>query len=166
MGTLLCPCGSFWDGPIWHHKATKCPRSCIPPLLWDSGAGTGLGNPQRSRSPWAPGVFCLVLPRSPAAWWVMGFLIIPNKYKPGGWIMHDNNSPANINIPLLVIKCLSLSSPLNMLCMFPGLLLQKFCKALVSVCFPLNCFQIPICRVCWARSELCGRKRRWVEQSP
>lgn len=141
-----------------------------PPLHWDYGAGNGIRKPTTPKEAEALGhkefSAALVLPRSPAACWVMGFLIIPNKYKPGGWIVHSNNSPANINIPLLVIRRRSLSSPLKCFACIQDSCCKKFCKASVSVCFPLNYFQIPICRVCRAHSELHGRKRRWVEPSP
>lgn len=63
-------------------------RYFTPPLHWDYRAGNGIRKPTTPKEAGAlwhkEFSAVLVLPKSPAARWVMGFLIIPNKYKPGG----------------------------------------------------------------------------------
>lgn len=82
---------SFQDLHVLHLKLGHLPvivRYFTPPPHWDYGAGNGIRKPSTPKEAGALGhkefSAVLVLPRSPAAQWVMGFLIIPNKYKPGG----------------------------------------------------------------------------------
>lgn len=82
---------SVRDLHVLHPKLGRLPiivRYFTPPIHWDCGAGNGMRKPTTPKGAGALGhkefSAVLALPRSPAARWVMGFLIIPHKYKPGG----------------------------------------------------------------------------------
>lgn len=80
-------CGSFWDDPTCDHKAVKCPRPPCPPPetgaspnhsevlhsshslgLWSRKWDEEAHHPQRSRSPWAQGVFrCVSAAKKPCS---------------------------------------------------------------------------------------------------
>lgn len=104
-GEISVPSDSKWSSACSKIIQVRWELSCVP-VDPETGASprhsevlpsspslglwsrSGIGKPTTPKAAGAPGhqefSAVLVLPRSPAAWWVMGFLIIPNKYKPGG----------------------------------------------------------------------------------